>query len=409
MLASRGVTVALAGLAMWFAARLIGSPGLEVVAIGIGVLPFLAALSLRINRKELDVRRRLSESRVGPGTRVTVTLEIRNRSTGRTPMLLVEDVLPPALGRPARLVVSGIGGRASQSLSYTLMPQTRGRFSLGPLRIDVSDPFALSRNRLRIDQRDELLVTPEIEDLIAPHDPSSGAGFGAARARQLLRTGEDYFTMRAFQEGDDLRMIHWPSVAKTGELMIRQNEASRRAAGVLFIDTRAAAIGRAHDPPFERAVSCAASVGMLLARNGFVLRLATADTPVSTLTEDRLLDALAGLTHGRAPSISSALTHLRSAASPEASLVFVAAPPNERELPTLARAGSGYGPKLAILIHPVDPSSVPPARKKQLEGRATQATLVLTRSGWDCIVLSPSQRLTERWHVPRERRLASNA
>jgi hypothetical protein len=175
------------------------------------------------------------------------------------------------------------------------------------------------------------------------------------------------------------------------------------------VDTRESTLGRAHEPAFERAVSCAASVGVLLARNGFVLRLATTETPVTTLTEERFLEALAGLGHGRAPSISSALTHLRSAASPEASLVFLAAPPNERELPSLARAGTGFGPKLAILVHPVDPMAVPPARRSQLEGRATHATLVLARAGWDCIVLSPNQKLVERWHVPRERRLASNA
>ena len=43
MLAGRGVAVLGTGLLMWLAARLIGSPGLEVVAIGIAALPFLAA------------------------------------------------------------------------------------------------------------------------------------------------------------------------------------------------------------------------------------------------------------------------------------------------------------------------------------------------------------------------------
>jgi len=33
---------------------------------------------------------------------------------------------------------------------------------------------------------------------------------------EALRTGEEYFTMRSYQEGDDLRRIHWPSVARTG-------------------------------------------------------------------------------------------------------------------------------------------------------------------------------------------------
>ena len=85
--------------------------------------------------------------------------------------------------------------------------------------------------------------------------------------------------MRSYQEGDDLRRIHWPSVARTGELMIRQNETSKRANGLVFLDNREAALGRSHATAFERAVSCAASVGVLLARNGFGLRFGTADTP----------------------------------------------------------------------------------------------------------------------------------
>ena len=49
--------------------------------------------------------------------------------------------------------------------------------------------------------------------------------------------------MRGYQEGDDLRRIHWPSVARTGELMIRQDEASRRAGGLIYLDSREALLG----------------------------------------------------------------------------------------------------------------------------------------------------------------------
>ena len=58
--------------------------------------------------------------------------------------------------------------------------------------------------------------------------------------------------MRGYQEGDDLRRIHWPSVARTGELMIRQDESTRRSTAVLFVDTRDAAVGQTHTPSFEK-------------------------------------------------------------------------------------------------------------------------------------------------------------
>jgi uncharacterized protein (DUF58 family) len=224
-----------------------------------------------------------------------------------------------------------------------------------------------------------------------------------------MRTGEEYFTMRAYQEGDDLRRIHWPSVARTGQLMIRQNESSRRASALLFLDDRETGLGAAHSAGFERAVSCAASVGMLLLNEHFTLRFATPELAATPTAEDRFLDTLAGLGAGRLRSLAAAMVNLRIAASPETSLVFVGAPPAAQELPGLIRAASGYGPKLAILVHPADPASVPPSRRTQMEGRATQAALALTRSSWDVLLLSPSSRLAERWHTPRERRVASSA
>jgi hypothetical protein len=147
-------------------------------------------------------------------------------------------------------------------------------------------------------------------------------------------------------------------------------------------------------------------VGILLARRGFVLRLGTTELPAAALSEDRFLDALTGISHTEVRSIGPALTHLRAGSSPETSLVFVSAPPLPGELAALIRAGAGFGQKLAVLIHSNDPLRLPPDRQAQLEGRATQARLSLTRSGWDVIVLSPSMRLQERWHTPTERPLA---
>jgi len=409
MLTPRGLTLSLAGVGMWFVARLVGSSGLEVAGIGLAVTPFLATLTVRPSKIKVSVRRRLSDARVAPGTRVRVALDVENLAAAPAPMLLLEDALPAPLGRPARLVVTDLRARSKREVAYSLLPQTRGLYGIGPLTIDATDVFGLSRRRLRLDGREDLIVTPEVEDLSTPPDAASGHGIGAARARQLLRSGEEYFTMRAYQEGDDLRRIHWPSVARTGELMIRQDEASRKATGLLFLDNREASLGRAHTPAFERAASAAASVGMLLSRAGFMLRLATSERPAVAYGGDPLLDALAATDSTKIPSLAAALAALRAASAADTSLIFVGAPPASQELPALVRGAGGFGPRLAILIHPVDPLTAPPSRREQLQARATHATLTLARAGWDCIVLSPTTRLAERWHTPRERLLASNA
>lgn len=409
MLTPRGVSVTIAGAGMWVAARVFGSPGLEVVGIGMAALPVVAAVFLRWSNKPIQATRHLSEPRVTPGTRVTVRLDVTNPAPATTSFLLLEDRLPPALGRPARLVVTGVGPRGTQRVSYSIVPQTRGQFGVGPLTVDRTDAFGLARRRVVVEHRDELVVTPEIEDLRPPTDAASATSVGTARSRQLLRSGEEYYTMREYQEGDDLRRIHWASVAKTGTLMIRQDEASRRAGGLLFLDSRESVLGPARSPAFERAVSCAASVGALFARNGYAVRLGADELAIQPVTETRFLDLLAGLSHGRSRTLARALTQLRLAGSADMSLVFVGAPPPPQELPQLVRAGGSFGPKLAILVHPVDPATAPESRRAQLESRATQAHLSLIRAGWDCVVLSPTMRLRERWHTPRARLSASSA
>ncbi|HWC72195.1 MAG TPA: DUF58 domain-containing protein [Actinomycetota bacterium] len=406
MPSGRGLVVFGAGLAMWVAARIVGSSGIEVVGIGLVALPFIAGLFVRWGRTKLRVRRRLSDVRVPPGTRVTVQLDVGNEAPVPSPFLLIEDRIPAALGRPARLVVSGLPARDARQVGYTVLPQRRGRYRLGPLTVDVSDPFALTRQRLEFDEMEDLLVTPEIEDLLAAPDSELGPNWGATRARQLFRTGEEYYTMRQYQLGDDLRRIHWPSVARTGDLMIRQDESSKRASGLVFLDNRGHALGQSHSPAFERAVSVAATLGVLLAQRGFSLRFGTTEAPPAAVGEDRFLDALAGISHASARSVGPSLAHLRTGASADTSLVYVAAPPAPGELSSLIRAGAGFGPKLAVLVHPVDPLTLPPGRAAQLEGRATQATMAFARAGWDCIVLTPSTPLKDRWHAPRERPLA---
>jgi uncharacterized protein (DUF58 family) len=377
-----------------------------MVAVGLVVLPFAAAAFARWGRQRLRVRRHLSDARVPPGRRVTVELEVENESTVPTSHLLIEDRLPSALGRAARVVVAGLPPRGRQQVAYSLIAQARGRYALGPLMVDISDPFALTRMRVEFDVRDELVVTPDVEDLEGGPASQFGIASGLSRAKHLFRTGEEFYTMRPYVEGDDLRRIHWRSVARTGELMIRQDESTKRATAVLFLDTRESAVGQLHTPAFEKAVSAAASVGVLLQRYGFSLRLATSQIPPSPANEDQLLETLAGIGHSTSRSLTTGLTRLRMAAAADATVVIVTAPPPPTELAALTRAGSVFGPKLAILVHPVDPETLPPARAAHLEGRASTARLSLSRAGWEVLVLTPSGRLRDVWHVTRSSKLA---
>jgi hypothetical protein len=174
---------------------------------------------------------------------------------------------------------------------------------------------------------------------------------------------------------------------------------------VLFVDTRDTAVGQTHSPCFEKVVSCAASVGVLLMRYGFSVKLATTQLPPQRVGEEQLLEALAGIAHHSSRALSTGLTRLRMVAASDTTLVIVGSPPPPTELASLIRTGATFGPKVGVFVHPTDPDTLPPDRRGQLEGRASQAQLSLSRSGWEVVVLPPSARLREVWHASRTRPL----
>jgi hypothetical protein len=143
-----------------------------------------------------------------------------------------------------------------------------------------------------------------------------------------------------------------------------------------------------------------------MSRSGFTVRLATPETKPTAMTEDRLLELLAAVSHTHSSSLAQALVPLRSVAGVDSTLVVVTAPPSPKEIATLTRVGSAFGPKLVILVYPVEPGALPPEGGPQLEGRASVARQSLVRAGWEVIVLSPSEKLKDLWHTNRTRALA---
>ena len=60
-------------------------------------------------------------------------------------------------------------------------------------------------------------------------------------------------------------------------------------------------------------------------------------------------------------------------------------------------------------VRPRDRTRHPsPDRRAQVEGRASQARMSLSRTGWEVVVLPPSRRLRDAWHVERTQPLVTS-
>ena len=410
MLTGRAGAVLAGAVLLWIGSRFVGSPEVHVVAVGLLALVPLAMALLRWLPRDLHATRRLSAPRAFPGTRVRVDVDVENRARVRTSFVMVEDRLPPGLGPPARAVLGSIPAEGRERFSYHVTCRGRGRYPIGPLSASISDPFGLVRRRIRFTDRHDLIVYPEIEDLDRALVPAPPGGVGDSTSRQLFRTGDEFYTMRAYEVGDDLRRIHWPSVARTGELMIRQEEAARRAVVAVFVDTRRAGLGATPDA-FERGISSAASVGELYLRSGYGVRLATSEAPPRAMTRAAFLEALALVEPTRGALLSPALEQLRAIAAGGGTLVAITHAPDAAEIVTLLRAGTGFAKRTAILVHRRNRSEVAPKERSAMAERAEAARIALGRAGWDVVVLEPSDRLSGRWtrRQKREARAAASS
>jgi uncharacterized protein (DUF58 family) len=98
----------------------------------------------------------------------------------------------------------------------------RGRQRLAGLRVTTLFPFGLFLKAGQIVLDTEVIVYPAIAPV--PGRILQVTGAGATTDRRLGR-GSDLYDLREYRWGDDPRLIHWRSSAKTGSLTVRELEA----------------------------------------------------------------------------------------------------------------------------------------------------------------------------------------
>ncbi|MDH4116185.1 MAG: DUF58 domain-containing protein [Acidimicrobiia bacterium] len=266
MLTDRGWAATGAGAALVLLWMLLGE--VELLAAG-GILLTAAIVAIafvRNVRPEVSIVRHLSPAMVHEGDRVTVDALVSNR---RRRLLrnasLVDDV--ERLGT-AEFQIGALGGGDVAHAAYQIICRPRGVYRVGPAAVEVSDPFRLAAVRAGDARVDRLIVYPASEELIGfpttrGRDPSTHA----SRPEFSHRGGEDFYTLREYRQGDDLRFVHWPSSARRDELMIRQLETPWQSRALVLLDLRRGVYES--EACFEKAVKGAASIVRYLAESGF--------------------------------------------------------------------------------------------------------------------------------------------
>ncbi|ASD21394.1 DUF58 domain-containing protein [Cryobacterium sp. LW097] len=266
----------------------LGWAELTVIGWAAAVL-VVGALAHLLGQSGHHITLTLPVERVVAGERVPGQVDVHN-PTGRR--LAAVTVQVPVGAGLAEFPMPSLAARAGINEVFVVPAERRGIIPIGPVHTARADPVGLVRLETVLAQRIDLYVHPRTIAI-----PSMSQGFvrdlEGQPTRDLTASDVAFHALREYQSGDERRSIHWKSTAKTGRLMVRQYEQTRRSH--LLVALSLATGDFADDEEFELAVSAAGSLGIRAIRDARTVSVLASSRQLSTLTPTRLLDDLSGV------------------------------------------------------------------------------------------------------------------
>jgi hypothetical protein len=279
VLTTRGRAFVAAGLTLLASGYFLGFRDLTRIGLLLVALPLLAAGLARRRPPGLVVTRATLPVQVVADQSAQVITTVANTAPRSTPIMLAEERLDYLLGERPRLLLGSLGAGQHRTIRYAVRPPMRGRHTLGPLTVQLRDPFGLTTRFVEVGEPTELLALPRTDPLGTARPRGTGLGADGEIPHMVALHGEDDQSIREYRDGDDLRRIHWPATARTGELMVRQEDRPARRRVVVLLDARVEAhVGAGPGSSFEWAISAIASVVVHFTGLGYAVHLLTPQT-----------------------------------------------------------------------------------------------------------------------------------
>jgi len=267
---ARGWQVLAAGVIVLVVARLIGTTQFHLLAYALLLLPVAAFLLGLLSSRGLGFSRALPNARLTTGSAARIDLRVSNGSRSGIPAAEVVDRLP----EERSYTLPALAGGGSAVIEAPVAFVRRGVYELGPAEVRTKDPFGLLRFVRRFGERTEVVVYPRVHDLTGF---SLGTGNVEAGSRGSVgQRGDEFAGLREYRRGDDRRHIHWKSVARTGELFVKEFALHAPQRYTVALDLRRRGL-RVPEQEVEDAVSAAASVLAHLYEERLPSRLSCSD------------------------------------------------------------------------------------------------------------------------------------
>ncbi|WP_104092065.1 DUF58 domain-containing protein [Arthrobacter sp. GMC3] len=310
-----GAVVMGAVVVLWIVGAAFGWQEAKVAAL-LGTLLLLMAVAFVVGKSMYAVTLDLARTRVAVGDNAVGSIAVTNTAP--------RAVLPSALELPVGAATALFHlprmkpGEVHEDL-FTIPTTRRAVITVGPVRSVRADPLNLLRRQVLWTDPTDLYVHPRTTGLDGP-----AAGFlkdlEGLPTTELSSADVSFHALRDYVPGDDRRHIHWKTTARTGKLMVRQFEETRRAHMAVALSINTDEYEREDD--FELAISAAASLGRQAIKEARELSVVTQRGPIRCETGKNMLDDMTRLAGNTRRGNAVDLARTLSDVVPNASVVF---------------------------------------------------------------------------------------
>jgi uncharacterized protein (DUF58 family) len=271
-LTSKGLAYLILAYVFIGLALIFREPSLTAFVVPNAILFLFSSRKPPVRVPLLRVTRRMYPPRSFGGENIDVTVRIQNDSIENIDELQLKDQIPESLKVESGSEAVTISMRPYEETQiwYCISAPKRGTYVLGPMSFRIKDMLGFHENSGEIATLDELSVLPKLERLgpIELRARRVGPWPGSIPSRKI-GPGTEFFELRNYLPGDDLRRINWKASAKSGRLIANEFEGEQVTDVLVVVDCSEGTMSRLFDfDVTELEVSLAASLCAQLIHQG---------------------------------------------------------------------------------------------------------------------------------------------
>jgi uncharacterized protein (DUF58 family) len=243
---------------------------IAVLIIPIATVALASAIERFPEDLPLKIRRHVEPRRTVGAEDVIVTVSVTNVGGQAIGNLLIEDLVSPNViaTEGVHSLQCDLKPNETAVVAYKFRTNERGFYTVGPVYARSEDLNGLRFAETSLGSTETVAAFPSIQHIpsadIRPRRVGPWPGLVPSRR---VGVGSEFYGVRPYVSGDELRRINWKAFARSGDLVTNEFEGEQVTDVAIVVDTTGSA--DVFESNFvEDSVSIAASLAALLLRTG---------------------------------------------------------------------------------------------------------------------------------------------